>query len=374
MVIAGFRCTRLNADGTVRWTVLPPIRPGESDSIFCTAAVGASDGVLAGGEFISPAGEAIQAGWPGQHNRTVGYIPGQGFLSIVGESVWCIDDQGMERWHVWLDHAALIFPRGEAGTSAFAVSPSGDGWFVLAQDGLYTGGHLFVWRFENDGRLRWRQRVSDLASDRLLLSATSDGKLVAAVGQYDFQGTYLPAEVFSFTIEENPAAPRVTRSPSAPDWDGIAPLTLSVEATGEALTYQWRRLGQVCAGETNSTITLRPSLSEPATPGSYWCEVSNPHGTAASRMASVKLAQPRMIVSLVTNDYFGNPSPSVTASLTFESAEEIDRPYEVSTNLVGWTLGPSLTNCFKRYDGHYESGLVLPISGSNREFYRLKAN
>ncbi len=257
VVIAGFRCTRLNFDGTVRWTVLPPIKPGESDSIFSTAAVGVSGAVLAGGEFISPEGKTTQAGWPGQHNRTVGYIPGQGFLTSVGEAIWCIDDQGQERWHIWLGNVFASSPHGDAGTMALAFPPSGDGWFVFAQGDYYGG--LFIWRFENDGRLRWRQRVSDLGSDQVRLAAAADGTLVAAVGRYDSYGYSLPAEVFSFAIEEDPAAPRVTSSPAAADWDGVTPLTLSVEAVGEALTYQWRRVWQTCAGETNSSITSSQS-------------------------------------------------------------------------------------------------------------------
>lgn len=369
VVIAGFRCTRLNGDGTLRWTVLPPLKSGEYGGIFSTVALAASGAAIAGGEVISPDGKATQAGWPGVENRVIGSIPGEGFLTSVAAGLWCIDEQGAERWHVWLGNLPATRPEA-AQTPAFAFSPAGDGWFAFAQDD-YNGG-LSIWRFENDGRLRWRQRVSDLSSDHLRLSATPDGKLVAAVGEYVSFGYYLPAEVFSFSIAEDPAAPHVTRSPSAPDWDGLASLSLSVEAVGDSLSYQWRRVWQVCAGETNSTITLKPSLGSFAEPGSYWCEVSNSHGTAASRMASVTLAQPRMTVCL-TNAYFSNLLQlDATPILGFESAKVIDQPFEVSTNLVDWVVGPSVTNWLKRYDGHSIAGVAMPVSGATGEYYRLR--
>ncbi len=90
-------------------------------------------------------------------------------------------------------------------------------------------------------------------------------------------------------------------------------------------------------------------------------------------MASVTFARPRMTVGL-TNDYFStfltplNPSPI----LGFESAKEIDQPFDVSTNLVDWTIGPVVTNWVKRYDGHFLSEVKLPVSGSGGEFYRLR--
>ena len=371
VVVASFRCTRLNADGTLRWTVLPPEKAVGTASIFSTAALGVSDAVLAGGEFISPDGTAALAGWRGVRNRVVGYIPGQGFLTSVGSGVWCFDDQGAERWHIWLGNSDALWPDTDQ-SPAFAISPSGDGWFAFAM--IYDfSPSLIIWRFENDGRLRWRKKVSDLDSNRLRLSVAPDGTLVAAGGMYDsFQYSTLPTEVFSFAVEEDPAAPRVTSSPAAADWDGVTPLNLSVEAVGEALTYQWRRVWQTCAGETNSTILLKPLLGEFTEPGSYWCEVSNTHGMAASRMASVTFARPRMALGL-TNDYFTdlpqlNPSPI----LGFESAKEIDRPFEVSTNLVDWTIGPTVTNWLKRYDGHFLSGVEIPVSGSGPEFYRLR--
>lgn len=369
VALASVRCTRLNADGTVRWTVLPATALNDN-GIFSTAAVGTSDSVLAGRALISASGQATSTGWPSESTRVIGYIPGQGFLTSVASAVWCIDDQGAVRWRTWVGNG-FGYGIGIYQAVDFALAPSGDGWFAFAGD-IQGGVGMTLWRFENDGRLRWRKTWPNLNSDCVRLAVVPDGTVVVALANHDIFGNYRPLDLFSFTVAEDSDAPGITHSPASAGWDAVTPLTLSVDAVGQSLSYQWRRSWQVCDGETNSSIVIRPRPTEFAMPGEYWCVVSNGHGTAASRMANVPLTQPRILTYFNPDGSPAVPPSPVALALAFESDSEIARPFEFSTNLVDWQVGPAVTNWGGGYSGSLLAILPVPVSGSDREYYRLR--
>ena len=369
VAVASVRCTRLNGDGTLRWTVLPSEALNDY-GIFSTVAVGTSDSVLAGRALISASGQASSTGWLSESTRVIGHIPGQGFLTSVASAVWCIDDQGAVRWRTWVGNG-FGYGIGISQAVAFALAPSGDGWFTFAGDTQGEVG-MTLWRFENDGRLRWRKTWSNLHSDCVRLGAAPDGTVLVALANHDIFGNYRPLDLFSFTVAEDSDAPRIAHSPSSAGWNGVTPLTLSVDAVGQSLSYQWRRAWQICDGETNSSIVIRPRPTEFALPGGYWCVVSNDHGTAASRMANVPLTQPRILTYF---NYDGSPAVPplpVAVALAFESDSKIARPFEFSTNLVNWQIGPAVTNWGGWYSGSLLTILTVPVSGSEREYYRLR--
>jgi hypothetical protein len=81
--------------------------------------------------------------------------------------------------------------------------------------------------------------------------------------------------------------PVILTQPSGGTFLSGVPLTLSVEAKGADLSYQWSKNGSAIAGETNVTLTL-PALAQ-SDAGSYIVTVSNLAGQIASSTAEIAL-------------------------------------------------------------------------------------
>lgn len=74
------------------------------------------------------------------------------------------------------------------------------------------------------------------------------------------------------------AAPAITTQPVGATSDGLSPTTLSVVATGGALSYQWFQDGAAIAGATKASYST-------ATAGSYYVVVTNSMGSITSATA-----------------------------------------------------------------------------------------
>ncbi len=102
-----------------------------------------------------------------------------------------------------------------------------------------------------------------------------------------------------FQLLLNPPAagepPVIVRQPASANGIAGGCVTMSVEATGPSLTYQWLKNGQEIAGATGSTLTVA-NLSE-SSAGSYNVIVSNPGGRARSRSAVVEVLANAQIAS-----------------------------------------------------------------------------
>jgi len=95
------------------------------------------------------------------------------------------------------------------------------------------------------------------------------------------------------------APPVITRQPASANGIAGGCVTLTVEATGPGLTYQWLKNGQEIPGATGPTLTLTSLTASSA--GSYSVVVSNPAGRSRSRNAVVQvLASAQIGAGLVT--------------------------------------------------------------------------
>ncbi len=100
-----------------------------------------------------------------------------------------------------------------------------------------------------------------------------------------------------------------------------APVTLSVNATGGALSYQWFKDGALLAGETGSTLTIASPTA--ANAGSYYVEITNASGTAASTTVTLTVetgaAAPAVFLNMTT-DRAANGAAALTAAATMSIA------------------------------------------------------
>jgi hypothetical protein len=89
----------------------------------------------------------------------------------------------------------------------------------------------------------------------------------------------------------NPAAvgapPIITRQPVSANGIAGGCITLSAEATGPGLTYQWYKNGQVIPGATSPTLTV--ANLDAGSAGNYVVVVSNPAGNVRSKVAVVEV-------------------------------------------------------------------------------------
>ncbi|MBU3698574.1 MAG: hypothetical protein FGM33_00995 [Candidatus Kapabacteria bacterium] len=118
---------------------------------------------------------------------------------------------------------------------------------------------------------------------------TADTASTGAAGKYDcvISGECPPAvtsQPATVTIQPRPT---ITTQPTPQTVDEGKPVTLTVVATGPALTYQWKRDGMTIVGASSASYTV-PAASK-ADEGSYACEVSGQCGSITSQSVVVKV-------------------------------------------------------------------------------------
>ncbi|MCG8668926.1 MAG: immunoglobulin domain-containing protein [Pseudomonadales bacterium] len=91
---------------------------------------------------------------------------------------------------------------------------------------------------------------------------------------------------FTLTVLD---APSVTRAPSNQVVTEGEQLTMSVEAQGSSVVYQWYFDGEAIAGANSDSLVV--SNTELSDQGSYYCVVSNAVGNAQSSSASVSVLE-----------------------------------------------------------------------------------
>ncbi|MCI0744185.1 MAG: HYR domain-containing protein, partial [Verrucomicrobia subdivision 3 bacterium] len=103
--------------------------------------------------------------------------------------------------------------------------------------------------------------------------------------------------------------PVITRQPASANGLAGGCITLSVEATGPNLSYQWLKNGQEIAGATDSQLTLANLSTNDA--GNYTVIVSNPAGRVSSQTAVVGIVSSAQItLGLITHLKFDEDDPS----------------------------------------------------------------
>ena len=95
--------------------------------------------------------------------------------------------------------------------------------------------------------------------------------------------------------------------------------TLFVSASGENLTYQWKKNGQNVAGATSSALPLENATGADA--GQYVVQVTNPNGVVSSQAITVTVKMPVVPAGVYRiNNSAGNPGHEV--SLTSFSIDQ----------------------------------------------------
>lgn len=143
----------------------------------------------------------------------------------------------------------------------------------------------------------------------------------------------LAIDDFSFSTPD--LAPTITLSPNSRNVTVGASTTLTVTATGNALTYQWRKGGQPISGNaTAATASLTLSSVTLADAGDYDVVVTNSGGSATSTAAAVSVLT---VQQNWRNTYFG-----VIAS-TGTAADAADPDGDGIANLLEYALGTDPT-------------------------------
>ena len=171
--------------------------------------------------------------------------------------------------------------------------------------------------------------------------------------------------------------PVIVRQPASANGLAGGCITLSVEATGPNLTYQWLKNGQEIVGATAPQLTLANLKTNDA--GNYSVIISNPGGRVASRTAVVGVVPSAQITSGlisyfplddietlpaivnaapggVAGEYRGNPFPDVSffigSAVRFDGASHVFVPnypkVGKTMTVAGWvqpdTHGPLVNN------------------------------
>jgi hypothetical protein len=149
---------------------------------------------------------------------------------------------------------------------------------MLSVEAIGSGVLVYQWR-KDGGVLAGATGPSFLIAD----ADPSDA------GSYDCAVTgECNAVVSSAAVIVVKSAPVITLDPISTEVCVDSTLSLSVEATGSLLTYQWRLDGVPLSGETGPTLTV-PSITL-ADAGSYDCVVTGECGAVASAVAVVSIA------------------------------------------------------------------------------------
>ena len=120
---------------------------------------------------------------------------------------------------------------------------------------------------------------------------------------------------------QNPVTspPSIVSVPSARTVARGGTTTLFVSASGENLTYQWRKNGQAIAGATSSALPLENATGADA--GQYVVDVTNPNGSVSSQTITVTVKMPVVPAGVYRiNNSAGNPGHEV--SLTSFSIDQ----------------------------------------------------
>ena len=137
--------------------------------------------------------------------------------------------------------------------------------------------------------------------------------------------------------------PEITVAPQAPGlfFSGQT-ISLTSQAQGKFLTYQWRKDGQPITGATNSTLTIA-DFNGSLHNGNYTLVVSNDFGSVTTQATSIVVdATPtsHTVASINMDMIFCPPGTFTMGSPTTEAGRDADRENEHNVTLTkGFYLG-----------------------------------
>ncbi|GEP42010.1 immunoglobulin domain-containing protein [Brevifollis gellanilyticus] len=160
-------------------------------------------------------------------------------------------------------------------------------------------------------------------NNQLKITGLAAGTRSVIVTARDIDGNTVPQ---TFTINVSPGfqPPAITKHPASATVNVKANVTLSVTATGTALTYQWRRGGANIAGKTDSKLVL--TNVQAGDSGVYDVVVTAGGQSVVSTAATLAVRVPADITTSLPNELLvavgqpihlpltatGSPAPTVT--------------------------------------------------------------
>jgi cyclophilin family peptidyl-prolyl cis-trans isomerase len=128
------------------------------------------------------------------------------------------------------------------------------------------------------------------------------------------------AQNFTITVTPGHLHPSITKQPVSIVVNAGKPAAFSVNATGTALTYQWRRGGTNLTGKTDPTLTLDNAQAGDA--GVYDVLVSNATTTLTSAPATLAIRTPADITSTLPNELLIEAGQPLDLAVTVVGAPE----------------------------------------------------
>ena len=140
--------------------------------------------------------------------------------------------------------------------------------------------------------------------------------------------------------------PEITAHPENTTLSIGANATLSVEASGDDLSYQWTRNGNNIVGASDGSYTINNAQANNA--GSYICVVTNPHGSVSSHEAKVTVNAPPVIITHPVSQSV-KPAANVTFFIEAESTSSLSYQWKKDgADMTG--TGFMIAEHLSRYD------------------------
>ncbi|MBX7123059.1 MAG: peptidylprolyl isomerase [Opitutaceae bacterium] len=165
---------------------------------------------------------------------------------------------------------------------------------------------------------------------------SQSGTASISVQATDSNGAFA-LSAFKLTVEASSSPPTIVQSPTSQTIATGSTVAFTGSASGNAVTYQWRRNGQPISGATLPTLLLKDVTAAQA--GNYSLVATNSVGSVESGIAVltvVPASQSSRLTNLSIRSIAGLGEQTLIAGFTIAGA--------ASSNLVIRGIGPTLAN------------------------------
>lgn len=174
------------------------------------------------------------------------------------------------------------------------------------------------------------------ASTLTVTPGSQPGTASISVRATDSNGNFA-LSAFNLTVEAGAPPPTIVQSPSSQTIAIGSTVVFTGSASGQGITYQWRRNGQAISGATQSTLLLKEVSTAQA--GNYSLVASNSAGSVESGAAVltvVPTSQSSRLTNLSIRSIAGLGEQTLIAGFTVAGGS--------NSNLVIRGIGPTLSN------------------------------
>ncbi len=179
--------------------------------------------------------------------------------------------------------------------------------------------------------------TSSLNASTLTVTPGSQvGTASISVQATDSNGNFA-LSAFKLTLEAGGSSPAIVKSPTSQTIATGGTVAFTASASGQSVTYQWRRNGQPISGATQPTLLLKDVT--PAQAGNYSLVATNSSGSVESSAAVltvVPASQSSRLTNLSIRSIAGLGEQTLIAGFTVAGGS--------NSNLVIRGIGPTLSN------------------------------